>query len=81
MSYIGCTTDIEKKRAEHKDNKLNKFGRALTKYGYDNFQVEMSETVKLSKIQEVFDIEYMVIIKYDSIKHGCDTRRNFKDKH
>ena len=43
MSYIGCTTDTEKRRAEHRDNKTNKCGRALTKYVYDIFQFEIIE--------------------------------------
>ena len=39
--FIGCTTDIKKRQQKHRDNKIYKLGRALTTYGYDNFQFEM----------------------------------------
>ena len=50
VSHIGCTTGTKKRRAEHRDNETNQFGRALSSYGYDNFQFEILETVKVSEI-------------------------------
>ena len=79
ISYIGCTTDINKRKEEHNNNKTNKFGRAIKQYGYDNFKFEILETVKFSEMQELFDIEDMYIIKYDSIKNGFNTRRNYNE--
>ena len=38
------------------------------------------ETVKFSEKQALYHIEDMYIIKYDSIKNGCNTRRNCKDE-
>ena len=40
ISYIGCTTDIDKRGEEHRDYKTIKCGRALKKYGYDNFKLK-----------------------------------------
>ena len=31
-------------------------------------------------MQELYDIEDTYIIKYDSIKNGFNTRRNYKDE-
>ena len=31
-------------------------------------------------MQELYDIEDMYIIKYDSIKNGFNTRNNYKDE-
>ena len=67
-------------KEEHTENKTNKIGRALKQYGYDNFKFEILETVKSSENQELYDVEYMYIIKYDSIKNGYNTRRNCKDE-
>ena len=80
ISYIGCTTDVKKRQEEHKSNSTNKFGRAIKQYQYNNFKFEILETVKFSEIQELYDIEDTYIIKYDSIKHGFNTRRNYKDE-
>ena len=70
VSYIGCTTDINKRQEDHKENKTNKVGRAVKEYKYDNLKFEILETVKFSEMQELYDIEDMYIIKYDSIKNG-----------
>ena len=35
-SYIGCTTDIEKRKEYYKTNVTYKFGRAIQEIGYDN---------------------------------------------
>ena len=42
--------------------------------------LEMLETVKFSEKQELYDIEDLYIIKYDSIKNGYNTRVNYKDQ-
>ena len=80
VSCIGCTTGINKRKEEHKGTKTTKFGRALKQYGYDNFKFEILETIQFSEKQELYDIEDLYIIKYDSIKHGYNTRRNCKDQ-
>ena len=41
VPYARCTIDIEKRKEDHRDNKTNKFGRALAKYGYDNLPFEI----------------------------------------
>ena len=66
MCYIGCTIDINKRQQKHRDNKTNKFGRALTTYGYDNFQCEILETAQFSERQELYDIEDAYMIKFDT---------------
>ena len=80
ISHIGCTTDVKKRQEKHKSNSTNKFGRAIKQYQYNNFKFEILETVKFSEIQELYDIEDTYIIKYDSIKNGFNTRRNYKDE-
>ena len=70
VSYIGCTTDINKRKEKYKENKTHEFGRALKQYGYDIFKFEILETVKFSEKQELYDIEYMYIIKPNSTKMG-----------
>ena len=75
--YVGCTTDIEKRKYKHINNKTNEFGRALQKYNYENFQFEILETVQFSERQELYDIEDTYMIKSDSIKSGYNTRRNY----
>ena len=42
-SYIGCTTDIEKRREDHKTNATYKLGRAIQEFGCDNFEFEVLE--------------------------------------
>ena len=51
--HIGCTTDINKRQQEHKNNKTNKFGRALKQYGYDNFQIEILETFEEISVLDI----------------------------
>ena len=80
VSYIGCTIDIEKRKNQHKENNTNKFGRAIKQFGYKNFKFEILETVKFSEKEELYDIEDLYISKYDSIKNGYNTRRNYKDE-
>ena len=36
-SYIGCTTDIEKRKGDHKTNATYKLGRAIQEFVYDSF--------------------------------------------
>ena len=52
----------------------------MKQYGYDNFIFEILETVIFSEKQELYDVEDMYTIKYDSIKNGHNTRVNFKDQ-
>ena len=40
-SYTGCTTDIEKRKKDHKTNETYKFGRAIKEIGYGNFEFEV----------------------------------------
>ena len=75
--YIGCTTDIKETQQTHRDNNTHRFGRALTTYGYDNFQFEILETVQFSERQELYDIEYAYMIKSGSINKGYNTRINY----
>ena len=44
----------------------------------DNFQFEILETVQFSEIQEVFDIEDIYMIKFNSIQNGFNTRRTYE---
>ena len=75
VSYIGCSTDIEKE--QHKEHTTNKFGRALEQYGYDSFECECLETVHFSERQSLLDIEYMYIMYFDSINNGYNALRNY----
>ena len=68
----------QKRQQKHRDNKTNKFSRALTTYGYDNFQFEILETVQFSERQELYDIEDAYMIKLDSINKGYNTRINYE---
>ena len=47
---------------------------------YDNFKFEILEIVKFSEKQKLYDIEDLYISKYDSIKHGYNTRNNYEDE-
>ena len=78
--YHGLHNWCQKKTTTkyNRDNKTNKFGRALTTYGYDNFQFEMLETVQLSERQELYDIEDTYMIRFDSINKGYNTRINYE---
>ena len=50
----------------------------MEQYGYDSFKFEILETVRFSEKQELYDVEYMYMINYDSINNGYTTRRNCK---
>lgn len=78
MSYIGSTSDIKKRKEQHKTNTTRKFGDAIKNFGYDAFKFDILETIKYSEIQEVHEIENNYIIKYDSIKNGFNYRKNIK---
>ena len=80
-SYIGCTTDIEKRKEDHKTNATYKFGRAIQEIGYDNFQFEVLDKIKFNDWNELYEVEDEYIIKFDSINNGHNTRRNKKDIH
>ena len=78
-SYIGSTDDIKKRRAEHETNSTNKFGRAIKNIGLDRFEFEISETVNYYDRADLYEIEDRYILKYDSIRSGFNTRRNYRD--
>ena len=75
-SYIGSTTDVKKRREEHKTNRTNKFGRAIQQHGYNSFTFEILDKVRFSERQELYDLEDEYITKYDSINNGFNSRRN-----
>ena len=39
-SYIGSTTNVTQRKDDHKDNKTNKFGRAIEIIGYNKLKFE-----------------------------------------
>ena len=78
-SYIGSTNNIKLRKEEHKHNNTNKFGRAIQSIGYNNFKFEIVRVVEYGDRQELYDIEDEYIEKYDSIRHGYNTRRNYKN--
>ena len=78
-SYIGCTTNLEKRKEYHKNNATYKFGRAIKEIGYDNFKFEVLDKIKFSEWSELFDVEDEYIKKFDSINNGWNKRRNKKD--
>ena len=73
---MGCTTDIEKRKEDHKTNATYKFGRAVQEVGYDKFQFGVLEEIKFSDWNEIFDIEQNYMIQYDSTNNGWNTRIN-----
>ena len=77
-SYIGSTTDIKRRKEDHKTNTTNKFGRAIQRYGYKQFNFEILEKLQYSNKSELYDLENQYIIKYDSINNGYNCRRNEK---
>ena len=76
--YIGSTTNLDKRKEEHKLNKTGKFGTAIQTIGYNNFKFEKIETIKFSDRQELFDLENHYIQFYDSVKNGYNSRYNNK---
>lgn len=77
-SYIGSTTDVKRRKEDHKTNTTNKFGRAIQRYGYKQFDFEILEKLQYSDKSELYDLENQYIIKYDSINNGYNCRRNEK---
>ena len=75
-SYIGCTTDIEKPKEDHKTNATYKFGRAIKEIGYDKFEFEMLGEIKFSDWNEIYDPEQNYMIQYDSTNNGWNARIN-----
>ena len=73
-SYIGCTTDIEKRKEDHK-NATFKLG-AIQEVGYDNLGFEVLDNIKSNDWNELYDVEDEHIIKFDSINNGYNTRGN-----
>ena len=72
--YIGCTTDIEKGRGDHKTNATYKFGRAIQEFVHDNFEFELLGEIKFNDWNELYDVEGEYIIKSDSINNGYNTK-------
>ena len=77
-SYIGSTTDIKRRKEDHKTNTTNKFGRAIQRYGYKQFKFEILEKLSFGDKSELYDLENQYILKYDSIHNGYNTRKNEK---
>ena len=75
-SYIGCTTNIEKRKEDHKCNVTYKFGRAIKEIGYDKFMFEVLHKIVFSDFNELYEIEDEYIKTYDSINNDFNTRRN-----
>jgi group I intron endonuclease len=80
ISYIGCTVNVNRRKEDHKTNPTLKFGDAIKKIGYDNFEFEILETIKFVDIKELYELEDLYIQKYDSIVKGWNFRRNAKQK-
>ena len=78
---MGCTTDIEKRKEDHKTNVTYKLGRAIQEIGHDNFEFAILDKAKFSDWNDLYDIEQNYMIQYDSINNGYNTRRNEKDIH
>ena len=79
-SYIGCTTDIEKRKEDHTTNVTYKFGRAIQEIVYDNFQFEILDNIKFNDWNETYGTEQNYMIQYDSIDNGWNTRIIFLKK-
>ena len=77
-AYVGSTSDIKKIKEDHKTNTTNKFGSAIQKYGYKQFEFEIQEKLQYSDKSELYDLENQYIIKYDSVNNGFNFRRNEK---
>ena len=75
-SYIGCTTNIEKRKEDHKTNVTYKFGRVIQEIGYDNFEFEILDKINSNDWNELYDIEQNYMIQHDSINNGWNTRIN-----
>ena len=78
--YIGRTTDLKKRHREHKrmtSKKHNKFGRALNKYGIDNFNLKTILTITTIENFNLNDIlnsfEKYYIQKYDTFISGYNS--------
>lgn len=76
--YIGQTINEKSRKSQHKKNSIKddtKFGRALRKYGYDNFEykilIKFSPTLHKEKLKRILNkLEKRYIILYDSIVNG-----------
>ena len=81
ISYIGCTTNIEKRKEDHKTNVTYKFGGAIQEIGYGSFEFEMSDKVKFNDWNELYGVEDEYIKQFDSIDNGRNTRIFKTDSH
>lgn len=75
--YIGQTVRETKRKSEHKretSKTQTKFGKAIRKYGYENFQYEILFKINSNnknRIKIILDImEKYLINKYDSFHNG-----------
>lgn len=75
--YIGQTVRETKRKSEHKretSKTQTKFGKAIRKYGYENFQYEVlfklnsNDKIKLKVILDI--MEKYLIHKFDSFNNG-----------
>ena len=80
-SYIGCTTDIENRKEDHKTNATYKIGRAIQEFGYDNFEFEVLAKIKFNDWNELCDVGGEYIIKFDSISNVYNTGRHIQYIH
>ena len=77
--YIGSTQNLKKRKDEHRDGTKagnTKFKNAINKYGFDNLNYKVLETIKYSNIKELWGLEDRYIIKHDSIDNGWNSRFN-----
>lgn len=79
-AYIGQTRYEDKRKSNHRRKTQNKdtyFGRALKKYGYDNFKYEvLFEIYSLDKKRTIEMLNYMEIYyieKYDTYNCGYNS--------
>ena len=77
--YIGSTTDIKKRKEEHKEAKNTKFSRAVQKYGYNNLKFEIIDTINYSDLTELHEKENQRILEHNSINNGWNSRLNYRN--
>jgi group I intron endonuclease len=82
--YIGSTTDLNKRKQEHKTGTKSgntKFQKAIQLYGFENFKYKVVKTIQFSDIHELWELEDFYIIKHNSIDNGMNVRHNSSNKH
>ncbi len=79
--YIGSTTNLTKRKLEHKDGTKagnTKLNSAFNKYGFSNFKYRVIDTIQFSNVRELWALEDKYINKYNTIANGMNMRRNNK---